>query len=41
MLEVHLRDALPGLSEALRDPDAIARLAEPLRSTYLDIFVDA
>ena len=41
VLEVHLRDALPGLSEALRDPDAIAQLAEPLRSTYLDIFVDA
>ena len=41
VLEVHLRDALPGLSEALRDPDAIAKLAEPLRSTYLDIFVDA
>ena len=41
VLEAHLRDALPGLSEALRDPDAIASLAEPMRSTYLAVFVDA
>ena len=41
VLEAHLREALPGLSEALRDPDAIASLAEPMRSTYLSVFVDA
>jgi EmrB/QacA subfamily drug resistance transporter len=41
VLEAHLREALPGLSEALRDPDAIASLAEPMRSTYLAVFVDA
>lgn len=41
VLEAHMRDALPGVSEAMRDPDAIRSLAEPLRSTYLAIFVDA
>ncbi|MEI9899915.1 MAG: hypothetical protein WDN31_06905 [Hyphomicrobium sp.] len=35
VLEAHMRDALPGVSEAMRDPDAIRSLAEPLRSTYL------
>lgn len=41
VLEQHMHSALPGLSAALRDPDAIAALAEPLRSTYLAVFVDA
>ena len=41
VLEARLRDALPGLSDALRDPAAIASLAEPMRSTYLAVFVDA
>jgi EmrB/QacA subfamily drug resistance transporter len=41
VLEARLRDALPGLSEALRDPNAIASLAEPMRSAYLAVFVDA
>lgn len=41
VLEGHMRGALPGVSEALRDPDAIRSVAEPLRSTYLAIFVDA
>ena len=41
VLEAHMRGALPDVSEAMRDPDAIRSLAEPLRSTYLAIFVDA
>lgn len=41
VLEAHIRQSLPGASDALRDPDAIARLAEPLRSAYLAVFVDA
>ncbi len=36
-----MRGALPGVAEAMRDPDAIRSLAEPLRSTYLAVFVDA
>jgi EmrB/QacA subfamily drug resistance transporter len=41
VLEAHMRGALPGVAEAMRDPDAIRSLAEPLRSTYLAVFVDA
>ena len=41
VLEAHMRGALPDVAEAMRDPDAIRSLAEPLRSTYLAIFVDA
>jgi len=41
VLERHVHAALPGLEDALRDPDAIGKLAEPLRSAYLAIFVDA
>lgn len=41
VLESRIRDALPGVADAMRDPDAIARLAEPMRSAYLAVFVDA
>ncbi|HEY8245696.1 MAG TPA: MDR family MFS transporter [Hyphomicrobium sp.] len=41
VLEAHMRGALPAVAEAMRDPDAIRSLAEPLRSTYLAVFVDA
>jgi MFS family permease len=41
VLEAHVHTALPGVSDAMRDPDAIAALAEPLKSKYLAIFVDA
>jgi len=41
VLDAHIETALPGISEAAHDPDAIAALAEPLRSAYRAIFVDA
>lgn len=41
VLEARIHAALPGVSEAVRDPNAIAALAEPLRSAYLAVFVDA
>jgi EmrB/QacA subfamily drug resistance transporter len=41
VLESHMSGALSNASETLRDPAAIRSLAEPLRSTYLAIFVDA
>jgi EmrB/QacA subfamily drug resistance transporter len=41
VLEAHMHGALRGVSDAMRDPAAIRSVAEPLRSTYLGIFVDA
>ena len=40
-LEANIRDVLPDAAAALRDPAAIAALGEPLRATYLALFVDA
>ncbi|HUJ37863.1 MAG TPA: MDR family MFS transporter [Hyphomicrobium sp.] len=40
-LEANIAQAMPNASVTLKDPAAIAALAEPLRSTYLALFVDA
>ena len=40
-LEANIAHTMPGVSMMLKDPAAIAALAEPLRATYLALFVDA
>jgi EmrB/QacA subfamily drug resistance transporter len=40
-LEANIARTMPDVSMTLKDPAAIAALAEPLRSTYLALFVDA
>jgi DNA-binding MarR family transcriptional regulator len=40
-LEANIARTMPDVSLTLKDPAAIAALAEPLRSTYLALFVDA
>ncbi len=40
-LEANIRHVMPDASTVLRDPAAIAALAEPLRATYLALFVDS
>jgi len=40
-LEGNIARTMPDVSMTLKDPAAIAALAEPLRSTYLALFVDA
>jgi MFS family permease len=40
-LEANLHSAIPDAATVLRDPAAIAALAEPLRATYLAVFVDS
>jgi len=41
VLEGSIRHAVPGAAPGLPDPVALAHMAEPLRSTYLALFVDA
>ena len=40
-LEANIAQAMPNVPFTLKDPAAIAALTEPLRSTYLALFVDA
>jgi EmrB/QacA subfamily drug resistance transporter len=40
-LEANIARTMPDVSMTLKDPAAIAALAEPLRATYLALFVDA
>ncbi len=40
-LEANIHRAIPDASSVLRDPAAIAALAEPLRATYLALFVNS
>ncbi len=40
-LKANIARTMPDVSMTLKDPAAIAALAEPLRSTYLALFVDA
>jgi EmrB/QacA subfamily drug resistance transporter len=40
-LEANIHRAIPDASSVLRDPAQIAALAEPLRATYLALFVDS
>lgn len=41
VLQNSIERVLPGAAQALTDPAALAKLAEPMRSTYLALFVDA
>jgi len=40
-LEANIAQAMPNAAVSLKDPAAIAALAEPMRTTYLALFVDA
>jgi EmrB/QacA subfamily drug resistance transporter len=40
-LEANIAQAMPNVAVSLKDPAAIAALAEPMRTTYLALFVDA
>jgi DNA-binding MarR family transcriptional regulator len=40
-LEANIAQAMPNAVVSLKDPAAIAALAEPMRTTYLALFVDA
>jgi EmrB/QacA subfamily drug resistance transporter len=40
-LEANIAQSMPNVAVSLKDPAAIAALAEPMRTTYLTLFVDA